>query len=59
MEKRKMSLKEAKRLSIMQQIDKKIFTLRQASQELALSLRHSKRLRKRYRLQEAEIPYFF
>ena len=54
MEKRKMSLKEAERLSIMQQMDKKIFTLRQASQELALSLRHTKRIRKRYRLQGTE-----
>ena len=49
-----MSIKEAERLSIMQQIDKKVFTLRQASQELALSLRHTKRLRKRYRLEGAE-----
>lgn len=54
MEKRKMSLKEAEQLNIMQQIDKKIFTLRQASEELALSLRHTKRILKRYRLQGAE-----
>ena len=39
-----MSLKEGERLSIMQQVDKKIFTLRQASKELALSLRHTKRI---------------
>lgn len=49
-----MSIKEAERLSVMQQIDKKVFTLRQASQELALSLRHTKRLRRRYRLDGAE-----
>ena len=54
METRKMSLKEAERLSIIQQIDEKVFTLRQASEELALSIRHSKRIRKRYRLQGAE-----
>ena len=51
MEKRKMSIKEAERLSVMQQIDKKVLTLQQASQELALSLRHTKRVRKRYRLE--------
>ena len=50
MEKRKMSIKEAKRLSVMEQIDKKVLTVRQASQELALSLRHTKRILKRYRL---------
>ena len=46
-----MSLKEAKRLSVMQQVDKNILTLRQASEELALSLRQMKRVRKRYRLE--------
>ena len=46
-----MSIKEAERLIVVQQVDKKIFTLRQASKELALSLRHTKRIHKRYRLE--------
>lgn len=50
-EKLQMSIKEAKRLSVMQQIDKKYLTLRDASKELGLSLRQTKRVRKRYRLQ--------
>ena len=44
-----MSIKEANRLGVMQQIDKKNLSLRQASEELGLSIRHLKRLRKRYR----------
>jgi len=43
-----MSLKEAKRLGVMEQIDKKYLNMRQASEELALSLRQTKRIRKRY-----------
>ncbi len=48
-----MSIKEADRLSVMRQIDKKVLTLRKASQELGLSLRQTKRVRKRY-LSEGE-----
>jgi len=44
----KMSIREAERLSIMRQIDKKILTLRKASEELGISLRQTKRVRKRY-----------
>lgn len=43
-----MSMKEANRLSMMKQIDKKILSLRRASEELGLSLRQIKRVRKRY-----------
>lgn len=49
----KMSLKEAERLSIMKQVDKKILTLKMASHEMGLSLRQTKRVRKRY-LEEGE-----
>ena len=45
----RMSIKEAKRLGIMKEIDKKRLTLKGASQELGLSLRQTKRVRKRYR----------
>ena len=48
-----MSFKEANRLSIMRQIDKKILTLRKASEELGVSERQIKRIRKRY-LSEGE-----
>ena len=51
---RKMSTKEAQRLGIMEQIDKKILTLREASYELALSLSQTKKIRKRYRLEGVE-----
>lgn len=44
-----MSIKEANRLSIMRQIDKKILTLKKAGEELGLSQRQVKRIRKRYR----------
>ncbi len=47
-EKEQMSIKEAERLSVMQQIDKKILTIVQASRELNMSLRQAKRVRKRY-----------
>lgn len=43
-----MSIKEANRLSIMKQIDKKFLTLKKASEELSVSLRQTKRIRKRY-----------
>lgn len=48
-EKLKMSIKEAERLGIMRQIDKKALTIKGASEELALSARQVKRIRKRYR----------
>lgn len=44
----KMSLEEAERLSIMRQVDKKILTLKRASDEMGLSLRQTKRIKKRY-----------
>jgi hypothetical protein len=47
-EKLQMSIGEAERLSVMRQIDKKILTLRQGSEELRISLRQIKRIRKRY-----------
>lgn len=48
MENRTMSIKEANRLSIMRQVDKKILTLRKASEELRVCERQTKRIRKRY-----------
>lgn len=48
MEELRMSIKEAERLSVMKQVDIKVLTLRGASEELGLSLRHIKRIRKRY-----------
>lgn len=48
-----MSLKEADRLSVMRQVDKKILSLGKAAEELDISLRQAKRIRKRY-LQEGE-----
>ena len=47
----RMSTKEAQRFGIMQQVDKKILTLRAASEELCLSLSQTKKIRKRYRLE--------
>lgn len=49
----KMSVKEADRLGIMRQVDKKNLTIKKASEELGVSLRQAKRIRKRY-LQEGE-----
>lgn len=49
MEEGNMSIKEAKRLSIMQQIDRQQLKLDAAAEELRLSLRHMKRIRKKYR----------
>lgn len=43
-----MSIEESNRLSIMRQVDKKILSLRKASEELGLSERQAKRIRKRY-----------
>lgn len=43
-----MTIKEAERLAVMRQIDKKTMNLRQASEEFKLSLRQVKRIRKRY-----------
>ena len=53
----KMTLKEAERLSVMRQVDKKNLTLRKASEELGLSLRQTKRIRKRYK--EGGVSIFF
>ena len=47
-EQAEMSIKEAERLSIMRQVDKKILTLEKASEELGICLRQMKRIRKRY-----------
>lgn len=47
----KMTVKEAERLSVMRQIDKKILTIKKGSEELGLSLRQAKRLRRRYKEQ--------
>jgi hypothetical protein len=49
-----MSLKEADRLSIMRQLDKKILNMRRASEALGVSLRQAKRIRKRYLLHGEE-----
>lgn len=43
-----MSIKEAERLGVMRQIDKNGISLRKASEELGISLRQTKRIRKRY-----------
>ena len=43
-----MSVKEADRLSVMRQVDKKILNIRRASEELGVSVRQAKRIRKRY-----------
>lgn len=47
-EKLKMSIKEADRLGTMRQVDKKNLTVKQASEQLGLSLRQTKRIRKSY-----------
>jgi hypothetical protein len=49
-----MSIKEANRLSVMRQVDKKILSMKKASEELGVSLRQGKRVRKRY-LREGEV----
>lgn len=43
-----MSIKEAKRLEVMKRMDRNILTMRKASEELGVSLRQAKRIRKRY-----------
>lgn len=49
-----MSIKEAERLSLMKQVDNKSVTLRRAAEELGLSVRQIKRVRKRYLTEGAE-----
>jgi hypothetical protein len=46
----RMSLEEANRLSIMKQVDKNVLNMRKASEEMGISLRQAKRIRKRYLL---------
>jgi hypothetical protein len=48
------TIKETDRLVIMKQVDKKKLTLCKASEELGISLRQTKRVRKRY-LEQGEI----
>lgn len=43
-----MSIKEANRLSVMRQVDKKMLSMKKASEELGVSLRQTKRIRRRY-----------
>jgi len=43
-----MSIEEAKRLEVMKRMDRNILTMRRASEELGVSLRQAKRIRKRY-----------
>ena len=43
-----MSIEEASRLSVMKQIDKKMLSVRKASEELGVSLRQARRIRRRY-----------
>ena len=50
-EKLKMTIKEADRLGTMRQIDKKHLTIKRASEQLGVSLRQGKRIRKRYLLE--------
>lgn len=47
----RMSIKEAERLGIMRQLDKKDLTPRKASEELGISLKQLRRVRKRYLLE--------
>jgi transposase len=47
-ENQQMSIKEAERLGVMQRVDKKILTIKKASEELGISERQTKRIRKRY-----------
>lgn len=49
-----MSIKEANRLSVMKQLDKGLLTVRKASEELGVSLRQAKRIRKRYQVEGEE-----
>lgn len=43
-----MSIKEARRLDVMKRVDRNSLTMRRASEELGVSLRQAKRIRKRY-----------
>ena len=47
-EKLKMTVKEAERLGIMKQVDKKEFSLEQASEQMGVGFRQGKRIRKEY-----------
>jgi hypothetical protein len=51
---RRMSVKEARRFGIMEQIDEKILTLREAGIHLDLLQSQIKKIRKRYRLENLE-----
>ena len=44
----KMSIKEADRLGVMRQIDRKALTIRKAGEQLGVSARQLRRIRKRY-----------
>jgi hypothetical protein len=48
LEKRSMSIREANRLSVMKQLDKKMLSMKKASEEMGVSSRQAKRIRKRY-----------
>lgn len=43
-----MNIEEARRLEVMKRIDRNVLTMRRASEELGVSLRQAKRIRKRY-----------
>lgn len=49
----KMTIEEADRLGAMRQVDKKILTIKKASEHLGISLRQTKRIRKRYLIEGA------
>lgn len=53
-EKLKMTVKEAERLGIMKQVDKKEFTLEQASEQMGVGFRQGKRIRKEYLIKGAK-----
>lgn len=50
----KMTIKEADRLGTMRQIDKKKLNIRRASEQMGVSFRQAKRIRKRYLIQGEE-----
>ncbi|HAZ16095.1 MAG TPA: hypothetical protein DCY54_05640, partial [Parachlamydiales bacterium] len=43
-----MSIREANRLSVMRQVDKKMLSMQKVSEELGVSLRQAKRIRRSY-----------
>jgi hypothetical protein len=53
-EKLKMTVKEAERLGIMKQVDKKEFTLQKASEQMGVGFRQGKRIRKEYLINGAK-----